>query len=405
MGKFNLTELLNARSQETALEKEKAGESSTRQQGREVMMIDVRDLEPSKENFYYVDDSLKRSIELVGILQPLLVKQQKNGRYKVLAGHRRRMAVLALLEEGKEEFALVPCVYNKEDVRDRLAIIMANRFRDKSDWEKMQEAIEAEELAKELKQEYQISGRTRAILEEITGVSEAQLGRYKAVYNNLIPEMMLEFKGGRIVFSVAAETSGLPEEWQAKAYDKLKDEGSLSLPDVRKLKEAEKRNRQIPGQMELAGREEQGSTEEKDMAVDEIAEERTEDAQEEMAEEETVAETEYIEPEQKPDTLQEAWAELKTEPGNACEEKQNTTWMEEDTVKREILKYLTKEDLIDIIVQDENLSRRAAYRLRDLADRKIIEISERQKECGVPSAEYWELEEEYKSWAKVRRYL
>ena len=100
------------------------------------MMVDVYDLEPSKENFYQVDDSLKRSVEFVGILQPLLVKQPENGKYKVIAGHRRRLAVLALMEEGKENRRYVPCVFKKEDVRDRLAIILANRFRDKTDWEK-----------------------------------------------------------------------------------------------------------------------------------------------------------------------------------------------------------------------------------------------------------------------------
>ena len=41
-----------------------------------------------------------------------------------------------LMEEGKENRRYVPCVFKKEDVRDRLAIILANRFRDKTDWEK-----------------------------------------------------------------------------------------------------------------------------------------------------------------------------------------------------------------------------------------------------------------------------
>lgn len=102
------------------------------------MLIDVNDLIPSEENFYQVDDSLKQSIELVGILQPLLVNRPENGKYKVIAGHRRRLAVLSLVKEGKEKHRYVPCVYKKEEgVMDKLALIMANRFRDKSDWEKM----------------------------------------------------------------------------------------------------------------------------------------------------------------------------------------------------------------------------------------------------------------------------
>ena len=149
-GKFNLTDLLNSRSRE--LEEAGAGkqEESAEQQaeGNTVVNIDVHDLVPSQDNFYHVDDELKRSIELVGILQPLLVSRPENGKYKVIAGHRRRLAALSLLEEGKEEMRFVPCVFKKEDVRDRLALIMANRFRDKTDWEKMMEAVQAEELVK-----------------------------------------------------------------------------------------------------------------------------------------------------------------------------------------------------------------------------------------------------------------
>ena len=112
--KFNLTDLLNSRSKELGevsggqQEKSKAG-----QQDNTVINIDVHDLVPSQENFYHVDDELKRSIELVGILQPLLVSRSENGKYRVIAGHRRRLAVLSLLEEGKEEMRFVPCVFKK----------------------------------------------------------------------------------------------------------------------------------------------------------------------------------------------------------------------------------------------------------------------------------------------------
>ena len=109
--KFNLTGLLNQRSMELA----KAGaaeetKEAERQEGQqeagenEIVMVDIEDLVPSKDNFYHVDADLKRSIELVGVLQPLLVNKPENGKYKVIAGHRRRLAVMALVQEGKESF-------------------------------------------------------------------------------------------------------------------------------------------------------------------------------------------------------------------------------------------------------------------------------------------------------------
>ncbi len=230
--KFSLTELLNQRSMEQL--EDASGEQTP--QAEEIVMVDVHDLEPSRENFYQVDDSLKRSVELVGILQPLLVERPRNGKYRVIAGHRRRLAVLALVEEGKEERRYVPCVFKKEDVKDRLALIMANRFRDKTDWEKMMEAIEAEGLAKELKKDCRLGGRTREVLAEIMGMSEAQLGRYRAIYNNLDRELMEEFKNGTIGFSAVSELCGMPGEYQERAKAQIREKGTLQLQDIREMK-------------------------------------------------------------------------------------------------------------------------------------------------------------------------
>ena len=230
--RFNLTELLNQRSVEQPEEGEGRDTGGTERQKEEIVLVDVYDLEPSKENFYQVDDGLKRSVELVGILQPLLVKRPENGKYKVIAGHRRRLAVLALMEEGKEGRRYVPCVFKKEDVRDRLAIILANRFRDKTDWEKMMEVVEAEGLARELKEDYQLGGRTREVLAEMMGMSQGQIGRYKAIYNHLDAGLMEEFREGTIGFSAASELCGLPGESQRAAVKQVREKGGISLPDI-----------------------------------------------------------------------------------------------------------------------------------------------------------------------------
>ena len=248
-----MTDILNNRSKELAKARNgQQGEKAAGQQDnapQEIMNIDVHDLIPSKDNFYHVDDELKRSIELVGVLQPLLVSRPENGKYKVIAGHRRRLAVLSLLEEGKEEMRLVPCVFKKEDIRDRLALIMANNFRDKTDWEKMMEAVQAEELAKELKKEYSLNGRTREVLAEITGTTEAQLGRYKSIYNNLSSRLMKYFKKNTINISVAVELCGMSEEGQEKAADRVEEAGTLSLQEAKEMKQQEEAGKEVPGQM------------------------------------------------------------------------------------------------------------------------------------------------------------
>lgn len=260
--KFNLTELLNQRSKE-------AGEQQKTEQqqaaaGAEVVTseegvsstADIYDLIPSKGNFYSVEDvqDLKQSIELLGVLQPLLVTdEEEDGKRRIIAGHRRRLAVMQLVDEGKERFRRVPILIKpkKNAIIDRLALIMANRFREKTDWERMTEALETEKLVLELKDSMNIPGRTRDLLAEIIETSPAQLGRYKAIYNNLIPELMAEFKANRIVVSVIYEASGLPEDYQKQAAEIFRENEVLTLADVKQLKKNYEASQQIPGQMDI----------------------------------------------------------------------------------------------------------------------------------------------------------
>lgn len=256
--KFNLMDLLNQRSkqkQETEEQYQAAGREEgageNKQQENNVFMVDAYDMIPSKENFYHVDTALKRSIELVGILQPCIVKKPVNGKYDVIAGHRRRLASLALVEEGKEQFRYIPCMYKKEDTADKLAIIMANSFRDKTDFEKMIEIVQLKDLVKDLKREYSLPGRVREMQQELTGITESQISRYEAIYNNLEKELMEEFKTGKLIFTVAVEVSGMEREWQLKAYNKLLGNGELSLAEAKQMKKQIEAEKQCPGQMEL----------------------------------------------------------------------------------------------------------------------------------------------------------
>ena len=136
-------------------------------------------------------------------------------------------------------------------ILDKLALIMANRFREKTDWEKMTEALETEDLVLKLKETTNIPGRTRDLLAEILETSPAQVGRYKAIYNNLIPELMAEFKANNIVVSVIYEASGLPEEYQKQAAEIFRENEVLTLPDIKQLKKHYDAAQQIPGQMDI----------------------------------------------------------------------------------------------------------------------------------------------------------
>ena len=247
---FNLMDLLNQRSKETVEKKsEKVLEDA------ENIMIDIYDLAPSKENFYDTKkeiEELKQSIELVGLLQPLLVKKEGE-KYRIISGHRRRIAMLALVKEGKERFRKVPCVKkdSKNAIMDRLALIMANRYRDKTDWEKRTEVIKTEELVLKLREEYEIKGKTRELISEIVKSAPAQIGRYKTIYKNLCSDLMEEFKNDNIGISAVYEAAGMSEEWQERVFELYKENGTLSINDVITMKEKEEEAKPIPGQIEM----------------------------------------------------------------------------------------------------------------------------------------------------------
>lgn len=256
MAKFDLHQLLNERSKAAAVERENEPRTAD---GMEQLTLDVYDLIPSQENFYstqYIND-LKQSIAIVGLLQPLLVERD-GGKFRVVAGHRRRLACMALVEDGLEQFRRVPCVTRAVEeegavktILDRLALIFANGFREKSDWEKMEETLRTEALIAELRKEVAIEGRTRRIMAEFTGITEAQIGRYKSIKNNLCPELMQAFKAKRLGVSTAYELSGLSPDYQARAADTLEEVGVLSINDAKALKQAEEAGRPLEGQMEF----------------------------------------------------------------------------------------------------------------------------------------------------------
>ena len=256
MAKFDLHQLLNERSKAAAVERENEPRPAD---GMEQLTLDVYDLIPSQENFYstqYIND-LKQSIAIVGLLQPLLVERDGD-KFRVVAGHRRRLACMALVEDGLEQFRRVPCVTRAVEeegavktILDRLALIFANGFREKSDWEKMEETLRTEALIAELRKEVEVEGRTRWITAEFTGITEAQIGRYKSIKNNLCPELMQAFKAKRLGVSTAYELSGLSPDYQARAADTLEEVGVLSINDAKALKQAEEARKPLEGQMEL----------------------------------------------------------------------------------------------------------------------------------------------------------
>lgn len=245
MGKANIMDIMREKSKKNP-------------EKMEIVYKDIEALEPSDKNFYSMAniEALKNSIAALGILQPLLISAE-NGRDIIKSGHRRRMAVLELLKEsGNEKLRQVPCIYVKDwqpdketaSVAQQIVLIQANNFREKTEYEKMVEVIQMEELVTALKKSEKIPGRTRDLLKEATGIKPNKLAQYHKIANNLIPEIMDYFRQDMLSISHVDRLASLTREHQQEAMA-----SALDCKEVERLEALEKSEREnnLPGQMEI----------------------------------------------------------------------------------------------------------------------------------------------------------
>lgn len=296
MSKFNLNQLLGG------------GESRSGNQDYKITHISVHSLEPSQGNFYSTEqiEELKASIAAFGIKQNLIVTPLEGGKYRVIAGHRRRLAILSLVEEGKREFEKVPCTIETEEdeLRERLLLITTNSTaRQLSDWEKIKQAEELRTLLEQIKKRDKIPGRLRELIASTLDTSPAQVGRMEAISKNLAPEFKEELKEGRVNMSTAYEISGMPIDQQQEAYEEYRERGNVSIKDVKEKKKEAK----VEGEPEREDSGEvEGNREKNSIKEEEPVEEEDESGPSPEDDRETPNDIEIVEPSIKW-KLEEVW--------------------------------------------------------------------------------------------------
>ena len=261
MARFNLNQILSDASKAAA----SGGEPIPRPAESRIEKISVFDLVPSEENFYSMReiDELKAAIEIAGkVLQNLVVVPMDGGKYKVIAGHRRRLASIALVEEGKPQFEFVPCdiepneeAAEDQEVRDGLMLIVTNSQREKTAWDKIEEVRFLREVLEKARTkprfvavlqnivatafggaEVQADG-TRDFIAKVLHTSTTQIGRYDAIIRNLCPAFKAELQNDRINISTAYELSGLNPTDQQAAFEDYKASGEISIKAARERKQ------------------------------------------------------------------------------------------------------------------------------------------------------------------------
>lgn len=184
-------------------------------------------------------EDLAASIKEFGVLQALLVQPKEDGRYLIIAGHRRKYAAI------RAGYSKVPCILKNEDVDGDLALAETNlNFRELSPMRKaraikyMKDKLGINRGGDRKHVEAKFTLRT---LTDRYKLSKTALHTYDKL-NDLIPELQDYVDTGTIGISLGAKLGGLEREVQQELYDYLGDAvKEIGSEEVRRLREENNR--------------------------------------------------------------------------------------------------------------------------------------------------------------------
>ena len=228
--------------------------------------ISINRIYSNDMNFYSMDgiEKLAQEIFAIGLMDNLVVVNDPcdRGEYRIIAGERRWRALKMLVEQGHEEFEIVSCQIKTptEEHEERVQLILANGYRDKTVMDVLTEEKQLKETLQYMKdngltlQGYKLdSGRLRDVIADIMNMSPTKIAQIESINKRLIPEFTEELKEGRLTLSAAYEISGMSEEAQKEILEKHQDHG-VTLKEVREIKERqqeEAKKEEIDGQMTI----------------------------------------------------------------------------------------------------------------------------------------------------------
>lgn len=215
------------------------------------MDIDVHDLLPNPNNFYAMRniDRLKNLIRTTGKVEELTVKSVGLGKYMVVAGHRRRMAVLELIEEGARVPVKLPCsvvtfssVGNKSAEEMEFLWLSASNLGQR-EYRSMQEKIwEIETIGKLLRKDYDedyagglVTGPFRGYLARFMCMTESRLQRLSAM-KNVLPEYLEMVDKGELKETAAYELTNLSDEEQRTLMESMAGQ-EITVKNIKARKE------------------------------------------------------------------------------------------------------------------------------------------------------------------------
>lgn len=213
--------------------------------------VSISDMIPCRLNEYSCDnlDMLADDIADNGLLQNFVLMETKehDGKYTIIAGHRRYYAIQQLIADGRKDPSykwdakIIP--YTEDELSIRMALVVANGYRDKSTSEKWFEyETRKAAMERDIANGVKIPGRKREYLASLMGVSISQAGKFESIDKNGIEAVVEKVKEGEenggLSIATANEISKLPAEKQEMIVTK-----ASSDKEARELLKAEKAER------------------------------------------------------------------------------------------------------------------------------------------------------------------
>lgn len=218
--KFNLAEKLG-------------GVSNLNTPDMQVVQIPLSQLIVNEHNFFTVEDvqEMADDIALNGLYSPLTVCAAGEGKYRIVAGHRRRKALETL---GRKD---APCIIKNYDGEDSemVALIQSNlTSRELTYYEKMEAVIRLEKALRSMKERgVELPGRLRDHLAEQTNESASAVHRMQYIHKNLSPALLDALRREQIGESVADELAHSPKKVQTEFEQRLARGETFRAQDVK----------------------------------------------------------------------------------------------------------------------------------------------------------------------------
>lgn len=207
--------------------------------------ISLGEIINDERNFYNTNEieELKATIKAFGLQQNFTVCKMSDGKYKLISGHRRFKAISELVEEKEINLTTVPCkIEDLTELEQYLLLIISNSTtRELTAYEKAMQVKEVRNIAEQIMQEQDtIKISVREFIKAALKMSDAEVGRYEKINNNLTDDVKEEFEKGNISTDVAYQTSRLPKHKQQEVKEKIveaeKEDKKITAKDVEEIK-------------------------------------------------------------------------------------------------------------------------------------------------------------------------